>query len=459
MRDVLARACAVLVALVLGGGCADETSSRFGMQAAAGTIGMGPDERITARIAPGLAIEVADKTTFFDLRLRSSAPFPTVYLDNGTLDDQRVEVTLENIDPVANAFARLRRLPSETRRDPRCGDDEETEVADVLLAPIDVRPSVDEPKTARLTLSVPPCRTLSVSLSLPRETREYRVAVFGNAGGSTDFVADALDAARVADANYVHFLGGVASRSRVSPFAAVAALADAAPMPVGATPSPGDIRAGAQSYVDAWGQTDFSTRIGWTRLLVLDTADRRLSAEQFELLDSVALSRQPGFALFSVGPFDLGGIDDNGFRSSQQADRLYTRLVRRGFRDVLSSLGNGFTRTRFGDLRLYDTGGERASATDRHMVLIRLTRPWPALVACVYDVDCASDEFCDLGFCRERCASDADCDDVGDRCDRSGGTCRIACAEPSDCPVPSPECGSDGFCDLEPTIDVERVFY
>jgi hypothetical protein len=457
MRALLA--CVGALALALAGACSDDASTRFALQARAGTVGMGPDERITARLVPGRAVEVADKTTFFDLTMRASAPFPTVYLDNGTVDARQIELTLNNIDPDANAFPRLRRLPSDARRDPRCGDNQETDVADVLLAPIDVRPNADEPKTARLTLVVPPCRTLSVSLSLPRETPEYRVAVFGSAGGSTEFVQDALDAARAVDADYAHLLGGLATRSRVAPFGDIAAIADTSPIPVGASPAPSDLRAGATGYIDSWGQTDFTTRIGWTRLLVLDTAERRLSAEQFNLLDEIAVSRQPGFALFTVPPFDLGGLDDDGFRSSQQADRLYTRLVRRGFRDVVSSLGGSWISRTFGDLHLYDTGGARTASDDRHMVLIRLTRPWPDLVACVYDVDCSADEFCNLGFCRERCDSDTDCSSATTRCDNSSSTCRITCDTDDDCPAPAPECGSDGFCDLEPAIIVERLFY
>lgn len=447
--------CSAVAALLVGLGaaaCVDPVSDRYERAADLSGARFGDDERLAVIVRGGRVEQVrALETGGFSVRTRAATPFPSLLLENGTVDDVALGLQLDNAPAALRVGGRIESLEGDGRKDPACARPEFEERVDVLLGPTAVG-RADDPTSATLQLTVPRCARVRLETTLDREVERFRVVVVGTIDGDPDYLDAASTAAAAFEADFVQYLGNVAFADDGEAYASFLQRASDEGLPFGVSPGARDLRAAPAAFGSRFGPADALSLIGTVRMLTLDTGDARLSDAQFAFVGAIPLNRPPGFvATHEV----LAGFETaDGLRSDHQSGRLVSELDARGFSHAFGAGGPRPARRELGSLTLHDLSGGGGSDR-RELALVTIERPWPALDPCVTSADCDGFELCNRGFCRSNCDADGDC--ATGAC-APGGTCRPACGADTDCPGPLPECAA-GFCELDPRIAVERVAF
>lgn len=446
---------AALTLLLVGQGCTSDLSGLYNRQVSISTERFGNDDRLRATVTPGVIVEADESRASENVWLvgaHASAPYPTVTLDNGTIDNSVILVILENADINAVARGTLRPLSDDARSDPNC-EDIVAQEEDLLFADTgDLLP--DEDDALVVGAIIPPCSTVELVTELPRTRETYQLAIFGSANGRLDYLFSALEAAEFWGADSVHFLGNVgvggASSNEDS-----AATFSVFPFTYSVSPGVDDHDGGMAAFQDVFGQTDFAYRIGVVPVMVLDMGRGFLSDAQLRFISESASNPGEGLVLTSLPLFDADGVQNEGGRNVLQAAGAMDSLIDRGYDYFISSPGRAENERDMGSARLIETGGDYGDAG--FWLQVTITRPWPDLVRCEASIDCESGERCASGFCRVRCTDDSECPDSASLCEPRTRTCRRPCDSSEDCLDPVPECGALGYCLDTPIVGIERA--
>jgi len=436
--------------------CGDPAVDRFNEQSTVGNTRLGNDGRVAVAFE-GAALERIDiESGFATIDVRAAAPFPSSTVDNGTIDPQFLLFRIANVDPHAVFRTTLSELRDGARRDNRCDDLELADPPDTLLAPPTNLNIDDDGRPASpviLFVVTPPCASLRLT-PFPADPDQFRIAVIGATLGDVDQQRDAMSAAVEAGAQHIHFLGHIADTTANRGFARTRETLHGRGLTTSVTPSRRDIRRPEHhtSFVETFGPTDFVSRIGAVRVLMLNTSLGRVSDRQFDLLDRALSSEAPGIAFLDRPPFDPAGVQREGLRSHEQASRLAGALVRGGFTEIVTP--SNASASHAGPA--YRT--HRVAASDANaMTLITIDRVVPHPPTCVSTTDCVGERVCHRGLCRDACNDATTCPLPSETCRE--GVCLRSCALDRDCVGPRPECGPAGVCLDEPVLRFETIHY
>lgn len=433
-------------------GCGNADDARDRAITAATEAAFGEDERLSVDIAPGAILQVVEEDEPV-VTARAAAPYPVVGFDNGRAVTQALVLVLTNgdVDAALNPIALP--LPADARQDPDCADIG----SDATLIYGPQAPSAAAGTTLTFRVEVPPCTRLELHAQPATDVDAVRVAVVGSANGQTGFVDDALRTARALDVDFVHVLGNVALAGDSPAYSTVNGLFQDASMPFAVSMGSQDARRYEDQFIETFGTPDYMMDIGHVRLANLDSSGSLLSEAQFRSLERLSPGRVPGVVLTHEAPLPVGTAP--GWRNGAQAARLIERAGGRGFVALVSGAASGADRRTIGELQLEEIGGADRGNAERTLAVITIERPWSVLDPCDDSLDCGGTRVCDLGFCRQLCASDADCGDgcpAGSPCACLAGTCGVPCATDDACPGAAPSCEL-GACRLDPVINIETM--
>lgn len=466
------------LALVAGGpGCADSGTDRYAQQRSTTIASFGEDERLRVEVEPGLAICAVAENVAVDpatasvsdlcslpgetsdrnvVVVRAAAPFPEIYLDNGTARRQTVRLRISNLPALAVETPLLTPLRSGARRNPTCTKSG-TGSSSVYLAP--VAATALDAVSRLVELSLPACRTIRLSEQLDPDATAFRIAVVGPAPVSDGFIGGALLQAEAWGADYVQFLGDVFQPGAAEPAARFLSLVEpsdptSAAAPYGILMGSQERAAGASAFYERYGPTDFVSRVGRARLLSLDTSLGLLSSGQLDFVTGLP-AVTPTLAFLHDSPWVPDSYTATGFRDLEGAAALAEALQSAAVRDVLATSDHGGTRT-LGQatLRVLADPASPKLGNDPTYAQVTVEAPWPPAPAC-RDGACDDGSGCLSDSCLPLCRTDLDCAAERPTCD--AGLCRTRCSGDADCSAAAPFCGDDGRCLESPRIRVELL--
>lgn len=339
----------ILLLLSAGSGCSEFTGEQSQLTIQSSLASFGANARIRAEISPGKVLcalhpqaallgeepstaalcaagdDGAPQDPFIAV-LRTSAPLPVLFFDNGETTPRRLRIRLTNAR--ADLTTSVVLLPLREAAPRATGCPEDLVVSTYLTPPPDLRQS---PTEREWLLTLPPCSSLSLRTALPTETRDtFRLLVAGP--NATD--DDALDTL-IADANtwpadHIHFLGGMLDPNATEPAARLLSLVEPRiVVPYSLSLGDAERAAGRTAFYDRFGPADFSSMLGNVRLLMLDTSNAELSLEQLDLVD--ALKEAPaGLAFLYHAPTEPNAISPSGIVSTERALRLLELFREKG---------------------------------------------------------------------------------------------------------------------------------
>jgi hypothetical protein len=337
--------------LVFGAGlaglvhCGEPAAGRYAEHVEATAIRLGPDQRFRAAIAPGRALRADAEATPLEVALHASAPWPSVTLENGTLEPQPIDVTVANVAPESPIRAFQAPLTAEARRDLRCTQPPFSDASTVVVAP--PLPVVDPatPTTQQLRVTLSPCSATVLRWDgVEPQPQEERWVVVPRAAGDSAALEAAVQAAEAAGADVIVLLGGVLRRGG-------GLIEPDANRPVVAVLARRDARTDADRFLRRFGQVDWSIERDGVRWLVLDTADGLLSDGQLRFVEEITSGAMTGVAFMDRIPFGNAGV--SAFRSAQQGLRVARLLEGRGIRHVVGNADAGPRRQDWSTLQIH----------------------------------------------------------------------------------------------------------
>lgn len=344
-----------LLLLITLGACAEFTGELSQLPFQSSLASFGTNARIQAEISPGAVLcarhpspvalgddpstsalcaadDDGESRDPFVAVLRSSAPLPVLFFDNGEPAPQQLRVRLTNTQSDLATSVVLLPLRSEAPRASACSAP--SPPATYLTPPAETRRSTTE---REWLLLIPPCSTLSLRSALPAERNgSFRLLVAGP-NANADAALDTL----LADANswpadHIHFLGGMLDPNAAEPAARLLSTIEPR-ISVPYTISLGDAErdAGRDTFFARFGPADYSSMLGNVRLLTLDTSDGELSTEQLDFVS--ALKPAPvGIALLFHGPALPAAVAHQGLVSQERSLRLLETLRTKGINHLFA---------------------------------------------------------------------------------------------------------------------------
>lgn len=357
----VACAFALLAGLVA---CDDPVAARYATHTGAARVAFGDDQRVTAAIAPGRATSPDGEA---ELVAHASAPWPSLRVANGTVDEQVITLTLDNVSPTAALTARQGPLQLSGRRDVRCGDATYTEQPGVTVLPPEL--SGQGAGTGRSgELRLPPCTELTLGWQPASTASAIRLGVIGDAGSDVTDLRAAVDAATALGVDAVVVLGGVV-KAGGDPAPAQDVL-DASGLPYVVAIGAADASRGSGRFLRAFGQPDWYVEVGNAGWWLLDTADGALADAQFRFVAETE-GMSPGVLVTTVPPFGAGA--SSGFRSRQQGARLANLLAERGVEQLVTGIDAGPGSLEWGSFALASL---RPVADERVLLEVTIEEPW-----------------------------------------------------------------------------------
>lgn len=344
-----ARAVCIAAFALLCMHCGESPASRYAKHVEAAAMRFGPDQRLRAAIAPGRAVSTDDERAPVLVSLRASAPWPVVTLENGTLEPQALEVSIDNLAADAQVSATQTALSDDARRDLRCTQPPFSDGATVRLS----APAQETP--FRVTLN--PCASLRLEWQAASEqVAEQRWVVIPRAGGDAAALGDAVAAAEAAGADVIVLLGGLSQRGGgfVTP---------ESDTPVVAVLARRDVRIDADAFLRRFGQVDWTVSRDGVRWLVLDTADGLLSDGQLRFVEQTPTDARTGVAFVDRIPFGNTGV--SAFRSAQQGLHIARLLDRLGVEHLIGNADAGPLRQQWSSTAIH---GVRPLSAERTLL-------------------------------------------------------------------------------------------
>ena len=445
--------------------CGDDGSGRYAYHVARSRGIFGATQRITVQASAGVVRACEDSGDQLDVCVRMGSPFPTLRVANGNLESAEAIVRLSNVPADGAWEVYLEPLLPDESQDQRCARDglgpppgSSTRLAD------------DEGQT--LIANVQGCGAL-VFVSKPaawQADEVYRIAVLGGASLREGELRTFLQqlAQRVPSPDFVYFLDDVNIRNSTISLEELDEMMQEVGLRWSMVMSPRSLGRGYEPFVDRLGSLDYYTRIHGIPLIVLDTANARVSNTQRGALKSMRICHfegcASGLALMSIPPVGTHSVDVGIFRSQVLAQDLLSLLTGIGIRAIASSAEEKSDSKVFSRLRLLDVGtfddrddfleasffpaATGAQLCDNPLTLQDDSR-WT--VSSAYTA-CGSDEECYGGVCLETCEVSEDCSQPHHLCSPEY-LCREPCGVLG-CSIGT--CGDDGFCEVGPMLKLRR---
>lgn len=368
--------------------CAEEpVAERFQAQSAVGVLGLA-GAALRVRIDPG-ATPLLDQTDSdceapsdaltvapFRLRMRSSAPTPTVVFDHGDRGPVMLELGL------VNTMQNARFVPT-VGSAANFGDCRTEEASgDIVLAPLPT--SRVSPSGRTLCVALPRCGRLKVSVMPPVGLGEpggepLRVAVLGEVDGNTSVFDDLVELMADWQPHLLVSLGNLTETDSLIEIREWRTRLDALPVPIVTVLGTTEAEGGALlPFHDVFGRSDFSFRIGDVSFLVMDSASASFSEPQFSFWRTELEDAGPiRVVLTHTPPLDPAGFRNDGMASRNEAARLLALFGEQDVDAVFSAGLGTFVRAEQAGIDLYATGGggrdlESRSDTGHHYLQVTI---------------------------------------------------------------------------------------